>query len=60
YIQSLLPLFERTPRALAQYLAVDLCIGFHQLLDKGSPLTINVVTNLITGDVDQLFLEQQE
>ncbi|KAL6060935.1 hypothetical protein STEG23_012508, partial [Scotinomys teguina] len=34
-----------------QCLAVDLCICFHQLLDKGSLVTIRVVTNLSTVDV---------
>ena len=35
---------------LAQSLAVDLCICFHQLLDDDSIMTIKVVINLITGE----------
>ena len=38
-------LLERT-----QCLAVDLCIGFHQLLDEGSLMIGRVVTILIIGD----------
>ena len=36
-------------QSLAQCLAVDLCIYFHQLLDEGSMMTIKVVINCFQG-----------
>ncbi|KAL6030667.1 hypothetical protein STEG23_034857, partial [Scotinomys teguina] len=41
---------EEDSQSSFQYLAVDLCICFHQLLDKGSLMITRVVTNLITVD----------
>lgn len=44
---------EEDSPSSAQCVAVDLCIYFHQLLDKGSVMTIRAVIDLITveGDV---------
>ena len=44
------PLFlQLDSGSLAQCLAVDLCISFHQLLEKGSVMTIKVVIIILTG-----------
>ena len=50
--QTIPPLFLQDSQSPAQCLSVDLCICFHQLLDKGSVMTIRVVTSLITVDED--------
>ena len=46
----LLPSLQWDSLSLAKRLALGLCICFHQLLDEGSLMTTEVVTNLIIGD----------
>ncbi|KAL6090639.1 hypothetical protein STEG23_006837, partial [Scotinomys teguina] len=41
----------------AWYLAVDLCICFHQLLEKGSVMTVRVFANLSTGEKEKRKIE---
>ena len=45
----LLPSLQQDSWRSARYLAVELCICSHQLLDGGSLMTIRAVTSLITG-----------
>ena len=48
---TILPLsLQYVSQNMDQYLAVDLCICFHQLLDECFLMTIRIVTNMITGE----------
>ena len=42
------PFLQKDSQSSVQCSAVDLCFCFHQLLDKGSLVTIRVVGNLIS------------